>query len=58
MPSDTSRPANPTVISVTTKPPVGEPNQAAPDGLLNVAHSGWKNSEASTGRRWAPTATG
>ena len=41
-------PANATVMSVTTNPPVGVPNQAAPDASLNVAHSGWKNSSDST----------
>src|ERR1700722_19061367 len=35
MPSETSRPASPMVISVTTNVPVWVPNQAAPDGSLN-----------------------
>ena len=41
-------PASAIVISVTTNVPVCVPNQAAPDGLLNVTHSGSKNSLAST----------
>ena len=48
MPSETSTPASAIVISVTTKMPLGVPNQAAPDELPSVAHSGWKNSSAST----------
>ncbi len=48
MPSETSRPATPIVISVTTNVPLEVANHAAPLGELNVAHSGWKNSSEST----------
>ena len=48
MPSETSSPASPIVISVTTNVPVWVPNQAVPDGSLNDTHRGWKNSSDST----------
>jgi hypothetical protein len=43
MPIETRTPASAMVIRVTTKIPLFVPNQAAPDALPSVAHSGSKN---------------
>ena len=48
MPTETSTPASAIVISVTTKMPLCEANQAAWLGWPSVAKMGWKNSSDST----------
>jgi hypothetical protein len=43
IPIETRTPASTMVTRETTKIPLLVPNQAAPDGLPSVAHSGSKN---------------